>query len=29
MEEETLRPALGGDAEEVVKQPRSFIVNSR
>jgi hypothetical protein len=29
VEEETLRPTLGGDAEEVVEGPRSFIVNSR
>jgi hypothetical protein len=29
VEEETLRPTLNGDAEEVVKGPRSFIVNSR
>jgi hypothetical protein len=29
VEEETLRPALDGDAKEVVKGPRSFIANSR
>jgi hypothetical protein len=29
MEEETLRPALGGDTEKVVEGPRSFIVDSR
>jgi hypothetical protein len=29
VEEETLRPALGGDVEEVVEGPRFFIANSR
>jgi hypothetical protein len=28
VKEETLKPAFGGDAEEVVEGPRSFIANS-